>query len=69
MRSMADNTARIAELRATLEAGVTSTSIAGTTVSVDLSQIRIELTRLLAEDDTQRARRPRISSVNLSGIR
>ena len=65
---MADNTAKIAELRAILEAGATSTTIAGTSVTVDLDQVRKQLSRLMAEDDTQRSRRPRLSSVNLGKL-
>lgn len=65
---MADNTDKIASLRTILESGVTSTSVDGTTVSVDLNQVRAELSRLLAEDNTQRVRRPRLSSVNLGRL-
>lgn len=65
---MADNTARIAELRGILESGVTTITVAGTTTTVDLNQVRIELSRLMSEDATQKKRRPRISSVNLRGL-
>lgn len=65
---MADNTAAIAELRALLQAGETQTTIAGTSVTLDLDQIRKELSRLMAEDDIQRSRRPRLSSVNLGKL-
>ena len=66
---MADNTAAIAELRAKLQSGVTNTTVDGTSVAVDLSAIERQLKRLIAEDNTQRSRRPRLSSVNISGLR
>jgi len=66
---MADNTTRIAELRAILESGETSIASDGTSVQYDLKQIRQELNRLLQTDDTNRLIRPRLSSVNLSGLR
>lgn len=65
---MADNTAKIAELRAILQSGVTTISVDGTTTTVDLNQIRLELRQLIAEDDTQKTRKPRLSSVNLGGL-
>ncbi len=65
---MADNTARIAQLRKILQAGVTSTNIDGTSVSVDLDQVRTELQQLMREDDTQRIRKPRVSSVNIRNL-
>ncbi len=66
---MADNTTRIAELRAILEEGVTSSTIDGTSISVDLKQARLELNRLVRADNTQRLVRPRLSTVNISGLR
>ena len=66
---MPDNTAKIAELRAILESGTTTITVAGTTTAVDLNQVRIELGRLMAEDDTQKKRRPRISSINLGNLK
>lgn len=66
---MPDNTAKIAELRSILESGTTSITVAGTTTAVDLNQVRIELSRLMAEDDTQKKRRPRISSINLGNLK
>jgi hypothetical protein len=66
---MADNTARIAAIRAILSSGVTSSTVDGTTIVYDLESLRKELHVLCAEDNTQNIRRPRISSVNLSGLR
>lgn len=66
---MADNTARIAAIRLLLQTGVTSTTVDGTTTTFDPESLRRELRALIADDDTQRSRRPRISSVNLSGLR
>ena len=66
---MADNTARIAELRLILESGVTSTSIDGTSVQVDLGAVRIELQRLVNTDTASKLRRPRLSTVNIGGLR
>ena len=66
---MADNTARIAAIRAILRTGVTATTDDGTTTSIDPESLRSELRQLVDEDDTQRVRRPRISTVNLSRLR
>lgn len=66
---MADNTQRIADIRAILQTGVTSTNVDGTQVTLDLDQLRRELLQLVREDDSQRRRKPRLSSVNLSGLR
>ena len=65
---MADNSARIAELRQILAEGNTSTSIDGRSATWDLDQVRQELNELIREDDTQRVRKPRLSSVNLRNI-
>lgn len=66
---MADNTRRIAEIRETLRTGVVSSNVDGTSMTIDPESLRKELRQLTGEDDTQRSRRPRISSVNLSGLR
>lgn len=66
---MPDNTTRIAALRAILEAGVTSTTVDGTSVAIDLAQVRLELNRLVRTDSASQLRRPRLSSVNLSRLR
>jgi len=66
---MADNSVRIAQLRAILEGGITALSTDGTSAQYDLDQIRQELNRLEATDAASQLRRPRIASVNLSGLR
>ena len=66
---MADNTRRIAEIREILRTGVVSSSVDGTNISIDVDSLRRELRQLMSEDDTQRVRRPRISSVDISGLR
>lgn len=65
---MPDNSARIAEIEAILESGVTSSNIDGTQETTDFAQLRLELSRLRATDTTQRVRRPRLSSVNLRDL-
>lgn len=67
--TMADNTARIAEIRAVLRSGVTASTVDGGSLTIDPESLRRELRNLVAEDDVQRTRRPRISTVNLSGLR
>lgn len=64
---MADNTSKIAAIRAILEAGVSTVNIGGEQVSYDFDALRRELRRLEAEDDTARARRPPISRIDLGG--
>ena len=66
---MADNTARIAAIRAILRTGVTSTTVDGTSTTIDPASLRAELRQLVAEDDVQRVRRPRISTVNVARLR
>jgi polyphosphate kinase len=65
---MADNSARIAELEAILQSGVSSYTNDGTTVSHDLGEVRKELRRLRAEDDTVGNKRPQSFTVNLGGF-
>ena len=65
---MADNTARIAEVRTILRAGVSSTTVDGVSVSYDLGSLRRELRELIAEDNTEAGRRPTIARIKLSGI-
>ena len=65
---MADNTARISELRAILQEGVTTSTVDGTSVTTDLDQVRKELNLLIQTDDTQKARRPRLSSINVGSL-
>jgi len=67
---MADNTAKIAEIRTLLESGATSISVDGQNVTLDLTSLRKELNRLIGDDDATVAnmRRPRMSSVNMGGF-
>lgn len=52
---MADNSAKIAELRAILDAGRTSESVDGVSASTDLAEVRRQLTYYLQTDDTYAA--------------
>ena len=65
---MPDNSAKIAEIRATLESGVSSSSIDGISTSIDRESLRRELRRLEAEDDSNRNRRPVAASIDLSEL-
>jgi len=64
---MADNSQRISEIRSILAAGVKKVVVDGTVVEYDLAQLRKELKDLLRSDDSQRHRRPFVSSIDLSG--
>lgn len=66
---MANNTAKIAELEAILQAGETSTTIDGTTTTVDLNVIRQQLNELRANDDDEanRLRKPTVATICLGG--
>ena len=66
--SQEDTDAKIDELTATLQAGETSTSIDGTTTSIDLDAIRKERQDLISKSKSHQLRRPRLSSVNLGGL-
>jgi len=63
-----DNTARIAQIRKILRSGVSSTTVDGESTTFDLASLRKELHQLESEDDTQRTRRPRIASIDLSRL-
>lgn len=65
---MADHSERIAEIQDLLRTGATSVETDGTTVQLDPESLRRELRQLMAEDDTNRGRRPVVSSINLSGF-
>lgn len=65
---MADNTAKIAELEAILDAGVTTINVEGTVTTIDLNVIRQQLRDLRATDDTQKTRKPRIATLDVSGL-
>lgn len=60
---MADNAARIAEIRNLLRTGVQSSSVDGVSTTLNLDSLRQELRRLEAEDDTAADSRPRVSQV------
>lgn len=56
----------IARLEAILDAGASSTDVDGTRVSYDLDKVRQRLAELKRLQD--KARRPRSSSIDLSGF-
>ena len=60
---MADNSARIAQIRKLLASGAKSTAVDGVTTTFDLESLRLELRRLEGEDDTAQASRPRVSQI------
>jgi hypothetical protein len=64
---MADNTARIAQIEATLAKGVSKATIDGNSVELDLASLRAELVRLKLTDDLSQRRRPSFLSVDMSG--
>lgn len=65
---MPDNSAKIAELEALIQGAATRVTTDGTTTDFDLARAREELRRLREQDNTQRGRRPVISTINLSGF-
>lgn len=65
---MANNTTRIAEIRAILQAGVSSVNIGGEQVNYDLSALRDELRALEKTDDTQKKKRPMVVSIKLDSM-
>ena len=65
---MADNSVKIAELQAILQAGASNVSVDGTSVSYDLAEVRRQLRELMASDNTQKGRRPVAASINLGGF-
>jgi hypothetical protein len=65
---MADNAARIAEIREFLQTGVASVSNDGTQTAFDLDALRRELRRLEAEDNVAQTKRPFAASVYLGGF-
>jgi hypothetical protein len=65
---MADNTAKIAEIRALLQTGASSVSTDGEHTAFDLESLRQELQRLEAEDATLQTRRPVAASIYLGGF-
>ncbi len=65
---MADNSAKIAELEAKLQRGMTGFTTDGQSGSYDLEQIRKELARLRAEDNTARRRKPTMTRWRTGGV-
>lgn len=65
---MADNTAEIALLRKILNSGTGRVTVDGETVQYDLEAARKRLNELVATDDTETVKRPRASSIDLSGF-
>ncbi len=63
---MADNTAKIAEIREILRSGVKQFSNDGTSFTHDFKELRKELERLIADDDTE-TQTPSVLHVDLSG--
>lgn len=63
-----DNSAKIAELQAILQAGASSVAVDGTNVAFDLAEVRQQLRELMASDQTNAGRRPVASSINLGGF-
>lgn len=65
---MADNAAKIADLEAKLQRGMTAFATDGQSGSYDLEAIRKELQRLRADDNTARRRKPVITKIKLGGF-
>lgn len=65
---MANNAAKIAQLKAILEAGASTVVTDGVTVTYDLEQVRRQLRELEAADDNQRGKRPVAARINLGGF-
>jgi hypothetical protein len=65
---MANNAAKIAEIRALLQTGATDVSVDGTRTAFDVESLRKELRRLEAEDATMQTQRPVAASVYLGGF-
>jgi hypothetical protein len=65
---VADNTEKIAELDAILQAGPKSTMVDGVSVTIDLEVIRRERDRLIASDDMRGSDRPRVVGFNLGSF-
>ena len=65
---MTSHTAEIEKLKAILAAGARRVTIDGQTVEYDFDAIRQRLRELEAEDDCTMPKRPRASTINLSGF-
>lgn len=64
---MPDNSKKIADIKAILEAGATTVSAEGVTVTYDFEQLRRQLRQLQLDDDSLAGRRPKVSTINLNG--
>lgn len=62
---MPDNSTRIAAIKEILEAGVTTVTRDGSTVSWDLDQLRTELRQLEETDDRTAGQRPVLQQINM----
>lgn len=65
---MADNTARIAEIKDLLQTGVKQLSGDNGTTIFDLDSLRMELRQLQQEDAATQCKRPVASSIYLGGF-
>jgi hypothetical protein len=65
---MANNSARIAELRTILQAGIRSRTVDGASETYDLDRIAEELRKLESEDVAAQTKRPVASSIYLGGF-
>lgn len=63
---MADNSARIRQIREILESGIVEDETDGQRTKFDPESLRKELRRLMAEDDVERKKRPSIYRIDLS---
>lgn len=66
--AMADNSAKIAEIRAKIQRGMTSFATDGQSGSYDLDALKAELRRLEADDNTARKKKPIITKIRLGGF-
>jgi len=65
---MANNTAAIAKIQKILQAGASSGTIDGRSVTYDFAELRRQLRELQATDDTQKGRRPVVSRIRLGNF-
>lgn len=65
---MADNSAEIARLKAILDSGASEVVTDGQRVKLHHGDVRRRLRELIATDDTATVKRPRASSIDLSGF-
>ena len=65
---MADNSTSIAEIRAILRQGARTVTIDGQTVVYDFDELRRELRELMADDDSDKGRRPVATRITLAGF-